>query len=757
MLSHARSMGVLTLILVCTSGCAEDPQVAKREYVRNGDSYVAQQKYREAVVEYRNAIQQDPRFAEARTKLAETYVKLGEPASAFGEYVRAADLLPDDVVAQVKAGQMLLRGRRFEDAKSRAEKALALDRNNTDAHILRANALAGLNDVEGAIQQLEDAIQMRPDHGDSYASLGLMQMARGDKDQAEAAFKMALGRDPRSVKARLALANFYGATARPKEAGEQLLEALKIDPKHLIANRAMATFRLQQGRASEAEPYLKVVADAAPDDAGKLALADYYAATNRAGEARGILESVAASTSGNSQAARLRLAALALRDRNLAEANRFVNEILEKDPKHSDALIAKAQIQTNEKKLDDALVTLRTAAEAAPENARVHLALGGVHLARRDHAAAMAGFAEALKLDPRLIAAEVELAGVHLASGQPDRALQLANSALQKNPGDADALLVRGRALLAQGKTVPAEQMLKPLAAALPNDAKVQAEMGRLQLTKGDRGAARATFAAMLETNPTNIDALTALTRIDLSENKAQQARLRVEDAVRRQPNNPGLLVLAGATYSSLKDHAAAETSLRKAIELDSSNMWAYITLAQLFASQGRVSEATVEYEKAARQQPRSIPIQTAYALLLQMQNRSAEAKAVYQHIVEMDRSAAVASNNLAWLTAEEGGNLDVALELAQAAKAQLPDNPIVNDTLGWVYYKKGLPALAVPPLELAITKDPGVGSYHYHLGLAYAATGNADQARVALGKALSLKPSSEDTKGAQDALARLR
>ena len=57
-----------------SSGCSKDPEVAKREYLSSGDAYVEQKKYAEAIVEYRNAIQQDPKFGQARYKLAEAYM-----------------------------------------------------------------------------------------------------------------------------------------------------------------------------------------------------------------------------------------------------------------------------------------------------------------------------------------------------------------------------------------------------------------------------------------------------------------------------------------------------------------------------------------------------------------------------------------------------------------------------------------------------------------------------------------------------------
>ena len=93
-----RSALVALLFALSLTGCAKDPEVAKREFVRSGDGYVEQKKFREAIVEYKNAIQQDPQFGEARLKLAKVYLELGEIRNSFHEYVRAADLMPNIVL-----------------------------------------------------------------------------------------------------------------------------------------------------------------------------------------------------------------------------------------------------------------------------------------------------------------------------------------------------------------------------------------------------------------------------------------------------------------------------------------------------------------------------------------------------------------------------------------------------------------------------------------------------------------------------------
>lgn len=134
--------------------------------------------------------------------------------------------------------------------------------------------------------------------------------------------------------------------------------------------------------------------------------------------------------------------------------------------------------------------------------------------------------------------------------------------------------------------------------------------------------------------------------------------------------------------------------------------------------------------------------------MILQTQGKTAEAQARYERVVQIDPQAAVAANNLAWLYAEQGQNLQTAAQLAQSARSALPDVAAVNDTLGFVYLKQNLPDLAIDPLRDAAQKEPGNPVYQYRLGVAYSKAGRPDEARQSLEQALKLKP---DFPGADD------
>ena len=97
------------------------------------------------------------------------------------------------------------------------------------------------------------------------------------------------------------------------------------------------------------------------------------------------------------------------------------------------------------------------------------------------------------------------------------------------------------------------------------------------------------------------------------------------------------------------------------------------------------------------------------------------------------------AANNLAYLLAIQDKRIDEALDLAKQAKDTLPADPRVMDTLGWIYYKKGLYDNAINEFSQSLEKIPHNAVVHFHLGLAFHKKGQNKSARRELEKALHL------------------
>src|SRR5262249_8731396 len=101
------------LAVLLLAACSRDPAVAARRYIENGDRYAKEDKYREAAIEYRNAIKRMPQSVEAHSKLADAAGRASDAQTAITEVLRLAELAPDDVAAQVRAGSIYLLAGRY--------------------------------------------------------------------------------------------------------------------------------------------------------------------------------------------------------------------------------------------------------------------------------------------------------------------------------------------------------------------------------------------------------------------------------------------------------------------------------------------------------------------------------------------------------------------------------------------------------------------------------------------------------------------
>jgi Tfp pilus assembly protein PilF len=171
-----------------------------------------------------------------------------------------------------------------------------------------------------------------------------------------------------------------------------------------------------------------------------------------------------------------------------------------------------------------------------------------------------------------------------------------------------------------------------------------------------------------------------------------------------------------------------------RTLELDESNVAAFRQLAQIYQNANRIDEAIATYEQALGKSPDSAILHHLLAVLHQMKGENEVAMAGYEKAISLDDGMAESKNNLAYLLAESGTDLQRALDLAQEAKAQRPEDPGAADTLGWVLYRRDIPGAAVGYLREAVAgmdaRSEEIGLVRHHLALAYEAN---DQKQLAI------------------------
>jgi cellulose synthase operon protein C len=741
----------VVLLSVVAAGCASGDSA---EAIRRGDALVEKKQYAQAASAYRTAVSRSPRDGRARMKLANALMLAGNWTPAVAEAVRATDLLPDDVEANLLAATLMLPQKRFVDVADRMSTILQRDPNNVQALILWGNAVAHLNDSNWALYVLGDAMREGTPFEGARRGIRMARAAAADA-AAEEAFRKARRIAPTVLETSLALANFLWAAGRPDQAEEPLKAVADQAPGHTVANYALGAFYLARHRGAEAEKYLKNAAGSREFGwRARFALADYYVDAHRDADALSLLATMSADD-GNGDVT-LRLAAVEHRTGKRSDATRRIDALLKRNPANMRAVLLKAQFLSAAHQWGEALRFARIAvAQSGSSEARA--TLGRALFGSGDSEGAFKELVEAFRLNPESTELPIELTRLSLALGRNQQGLQYARDAVRKNPGHREAAVSLVKTLLALADYSAAENALEPLLARDSASPDVQTQRGVLEMARGRDDIARASFVRALAADGELFDALAGLVALDLKRHALADARARVDAAVAAHPRDPDYLLLAGRVHAAEHDAPRAEAMFRKALELDPLYETAALALGDFLAAGRRCEDAKQVLEQLIIRRPDSIDAYTSLGLLLEKMGRPREARTEYEKLLARKPHAPKASSRLAALYVDQGENLDLALTLAVDAKQQRPDDPAVNDVLGWVYLQKNQVSRALIHLKDAARAAPDDAVYRFHLGSAYMRAGDTAKAREELRRALEIDPQFAGAAQARAALASRR
>jgi tetratricopeptide (TPR) repeat protein len=733
-----RAALVLGGVALVLCGCSSED--AKVRHFEKGREYVTAHKLSEAILEFRNALAVDPNWGEARFALAEAYDADSQPERAYREYVRAADLLPRDATAQLKAARYQLRGKLFEDARSRTERLLANEPNNVEALTTLSDVLVAMGDPEGALAQVEKAITIDPSRSRSYASLAQIHQAQKRNELALAAYAKAIELDPRSISTHLALADFHRATGNLEAAEQALKRAHAIDATDIATHRALAAFYKNTPRHAEAAPHLEFLARTTGTVDDRLALADFYLVHHRLQESRAIIVPMA--TQPNTMAAaETRLARLDYLEGQTASAAERLQRVLALDPNHVNALVLSAERALAERRYQDAHWESSAAITSNPKLAAAYYVRGQAEVKMGRTTAAIASYNEIVRMNADAVDAKVALSRLHLARNAVDTAVLYAEEALANAPSNLDARLALIRAWIARNDDGLATSELARLRTGGAASAEMATLEGALALKRNDAAAARSAFVRALQLDPSSREALTALTTMDLSRRDFADARARTAAALAADPYSVDLLVLAARVSAAAGERSETESFLRRAIALDPLNITSFALLAQLFREGNRLKAAAAEFDGISQREPGNVWAPMMAAIIVHTAGETADAERRYQQILKLEPRAALAANNLAAIFLERGEQLGYATEIATHAVEQRPDEGEFLDTLGSLYYKREMYSAAIKHFLQAVAAGPTNAVFQYHLGLAYAKNAETERAGEAFRSALRLNP----------------
>ena len=269
-----------------------------------------------------------------------------------------------------------------------------------------------------------------------------------------------------------------------------------------------------------------------------------------------------------------------------------------------------------------------------------------------------------------MIEAQRALASVEMSRGDFDAVVQTSQEIIKAQPYSADGFLLKSVAELASQKYGDAQKDAEEAMKWAPQSPDPLIMLGRVQLAQKHYPEAEKLFQQALDKGPSSPDALAGLMNTYVAQKQYDKAISAANVQIAKVPNVSNFYDLLGtALYDGKNDYSGAETALRKAIDLDKTNMDALQKLGKVQSSHGSPDQALNLYLQAIKSNPRELSLYILAGSLYEAKHDWEQAKAMYQQALGISPDNPLASNNLAYVLLQEGGNIDVALSMAQTAR----------------------------------------------------------------------------------------
>ena len=314
---------------------------------------------------------------------------------------------PDVAFAHFQLAYAYTALKRPDDARQEYERSIALDPKMPEAQ-LNLGVLLLERQPAAAVAVLRRAVELLPSESRPRYLLGLAQERSGDFSGAAESFAGATRLDPKDLDSLTRLGQVLLRLGKSADAEGKFRAALELQPNSPEALQGLAQSLDQQKKPQAVDAYRNYLA-AEPDD----------------------------------KAARLRLVHLLVEQQKYDEAVAENAKDNAGQPATVDDLKLRADIEINQKKLDEAITTLRRAIALAPNDAQLHGGLGRIYLEKRQFADAEKELKAALELDRNNLAYWKDLSSTYYLAGNYQAALAALDVLGKAEAGGAGTWFIR--------------------------------------------------------------------------------------------------------------------------------------------------------------------------------------------------------------------------------------------------------------------------------------------------------------------------
>lgn len=686
-----------TLIAALLAGCGgEKPETL----VASGKEFLARNDSKAAVIQFKNALQQNPNLGEARFFLGKALLEAGDARSAEVELRKAYDLkYEQDLTVPLLVKAMLAMGQ----AKKVIDEFASLELNGEAAASLKTSlnfAYRSIGNKEAAQVALTAALKAKPDYAPALLSEARTKFAQEDLSGAIAIVDNVLSKTPGDPDALLLKGSLLAFKGDQTAAIELYRKATQSKPEYLAAHTAIFSALMQKGAVEEAAKQLDEMKKVAPKSIQTLYLESQLAYQRKDYKnAREISQQLLKAAPDNPLFQQI-AGATEYQLGSYAQAETLLNKALQQSPELGMArkMLVANYLRTGQPA--KAITTLQPVLDKI-EKYPAFLALAGdAYLQSGDSKKAEEYFAKASKLDPDNPARRTSLAIANMAQGNVSAAtLELEHISSSDKGTTADRALIAS--YLRRNELDKALQAIKVLQTKTPDDPATFSMLGRIYLAKKDPASARQNFEKALALNPAYAPAFVTLAALDIAENKPADARKRFEAVLVSSPNNTtALLALAKLTASTGGKPEEVLALIDKAISGNPTEVAPRLALIEYHLANKEPKKAVTVAQEALAAIPDKPELLDAAGRAQIQAGETNQALATYAKLATLQPTSPLADMRIAEIQFANKNNEEAAKSLRKALTIK-PDLLEAQRNLILVHLASGRPKEA-----LAVARD---------------------------------------------------
>lgn len=214
-----------------------------------------------------------------------------------------------------------------------------------------------------------------------------------------------------------------------------------------------------------------------------------------------------------------------------------------------------------------------------------------------------------------------------------------------------------------------------------------------------------------------------------VSEGRSEEGEEKFNWLIQQNASNPRPYNNLGNLYERKGENEKARVQYEQALELSPSYLIARVNLAVLSLKHGQTEDALRILQQGLKEYPENADLHNGLGICELRKGNLKKAIRNFRKAIDIQGATPVFYNNLAYAYAESNEYLNEALKLAKEASKVEPENPVFRDTIGWVYFKRGVFDQAIEHLQGALEMNQNSAIIRSHLVKVYRWMGRDDQA----------------------------